>query len=362
MNRRSFLETAMTGAAGLASPAIAAPQKKARKALMKAGTQHSDAEDVLKVMAAFGVNHICSSLPSRAFDEKWSVESLSRLRERVESHGIKLEMVPLPLSSAYITRHENPNIMLGKSPERDREIDNICQMIRNAAKAGIPSLKYNMSILGVVRTETTSGRGGARYSTFVYDKAKQDPPLTEAGPVPAEVFWERITYFLDHVMPVAVENKVKMACHPHDPGMPKGKGFRGVDRVLGNVEGLKRFLEISPSAYHGLNFCQGTVSEMLENPREEIYGVIRYFGSRKKIFNVHFRNIEGKFLDFRETFPDNGDVNMLQCLRVYKEVGYDGMIMPDHVPHIEGDAGGRQAFAYCFGYIQAAIQMVNSEA
>src|SRR6185503_14228459 len=103
-----------------------------------------------------------------------------KLRERVESFGIKLDMAPLPLSSRPVAQAENPNIMLGKSPERDREIDAICQMIRNPAKAGIPALKYNMSILGVVPTESTPGRGGATYSTFVYDKARQDS-LTPAG-------------------------------------------------------------------------------------------------------------------------------------------------------------------------------------
>ena len=361
MHRRNFLSSAAAGAAAMA-PVSGAPARASRKSLMKLGTQHSDSDEVLKVMAALGVNHICSGLPSRSFDEKWSAESLKRLRERVEKHGLKLEMVPLPLSSAYITKHENPEIMLGKSPERDRQIDNICQMIRNAAQAGIPALKYNMSILGVVRTESTEGRGGARYSTFVYDQAKQDPPLTEAGKVTAEIFWDRITYFVKKVMPVANECKVRMACHPHDPGMPKIKGYRGVDRVLGSVDGLKKFIEITPSPYHGLNFCQGTVTEMLEDPRREIYDVIRYFGSRKKIFNVHFRNIKGKFLNFQETFPDDGDVDMLGCLRVYKQVGYDGMLMPDHVPHVEGDAGGRQAFAFAFGYIRALLQVVDNEA
>jgi mannonate dehydratase len=251
--------------------------------------------------------------------------------------------------------------MLGKSPERDREIDNICQMIRNASRAGIPALKYNMSILGVVRTESTPGRGGSRYSTFVYDQAKQDPPLTEAGPVSANDSWERITYFLKRVVPVAEEYKVRIACHPHDPGMPEDKGYRGVHRVLGSVAGLKRFVDINPSPYHGLNFCQGTVSEMLQNPAAEIADVIRYFGTRKKIFNVHFRNIKGGFLKFQETFPDDGDVDFIKTIRVYREVGYDGMLMPDHVPHIEGDEGGTQAFAYCFGYIRALIQMVERE-
>lgn len=358
MNRRQLLYA--SSAAVFAPGLQAAQQKAAPKARMKAGTQHSVADDVLRVMSSLGVNHVCGSLPSRRLDEAWSVESLSKTRERVESFGIKLDMLPLPLSSSYITKSENPEIMLGKSPERDRQIDDICQMIRNVAKAGIPSVKYNMTILGVVRTESTPGRGVAMYSTFVYDKAKQEPPLTEAGRVTEEIFWDRITYFLKRVVPVAEEYKVKLACHPHDPGMPRDKGFRGVNRVLGNVDGLKRFIQINPSKYHGLNFCQGTVAEMLKEPGKEIYDVIRYFGSRNKIFNVHFRNIKGTFLNFQETYPDDGDVDMLRALRVYKDTGYDGMIMPDHVPTIPGDAGSRQSWAYCFGYINAAIQMVSS--
>src|SRR6185295_5914149 len=115
------------------------------------------------------------------------------------------------------------------------------------------------------------------------------------------------------------------------------------------------FVEIAASPYHGLNFCQGTVCEMLDQPGTEIYDVIRYFGSRGKIFNVHFRNIKGRHLNFQETFPDDGDVDMLRALRVYREVGYDGMIMPDHVPSIEGDTKSHQAFAYTFGYIKALI-------
>ena len=325
---------------------------------MKLGTQHGSTDEILRVLAALGVTHICSTLPSEQFDENWSVESLTKLRERVNSFGITLAAVPLPLSSHAISKAENPNIMLGKSPERDAEIDNICHMIRNCARAGIPMLKYNLTILGVVRSGTSPGRGGARYSTFVYDQAKQDPPLTVAGPVSEDMMWERITYFLKRVIPVAEEYKVRMACHPHDPAMPRGRGFRGVHRVLGSVDGLKRFIEISASPHHGLNFCQGTVSEMLSNPRVEIHDVIRYFGSRRKIFNVHFRNIRGGFLNFQETFPDDGDVDFLQAIRTYKEVGYDGMLMPDHVPKIDGDANGYQAFAYCFGYIRALLQSV----
>src|SRR6185436_11444977 len=159
----------------------------------------------------------------------------------------------------------------------------------------------------------------------------------------------------------AEEAKVRVALHPQDPAMPKATGFRGVHTVLGSVAGLKRFVEIVLSKYHGLNFCQGTVAEMLHKPGEEIFDVIRYFGTRKKIFNVHFRNIRGGFLNFKETFIDDGDVDMLKALRVYREVGFDGMMMPDHVPSIAGDARGAQAFAYTFGYIKALIAAVSAE-
>ena len=327
---------------------------------MKLGTQHGSSDEVLTVLAALGVNHICAELPSARLDAEWSLESLLRLRDRVEKRGIALDMLPLPLSSHPIERAENAAILTGKSPERERQIDDVCTMIRNTARAGIPALKYNLTFIGVVRTEPTAGRGGARYSTFSYAKAKQEPPLTEAGPVPADVYWERITYFLDRVVPVAAEHKVRLACHPQDPGMPPGKGYRGVETVLGSVEGLKRFVSIRESPYHGLNFCQGTVAEMLQDPGREIFDVIRYFGSRGKIFNVHFRNITGRFLDFRETFIDDGDVDMLAALRVYQEVGYDGMLMPDHVPQIAGDERSRQAFAFTFGYIKALMRVLEA--
>jgi mannonate dehydratase len=374
MNRREFVRLAGSGltvpalaeavvsaqvARAPGKPAVAAP-KASPKVRMKVGTQHGHSDDILRACAAFGVNNICSGLPSEKMDDAWSVDSLSRFRERVASHGISLDMVPLPMSSLEISRAEMPAIYLGKSPDRDRNIDDICQMIRNCARAGIPQVKYNFTIIGIPRTGTAPGRGGSRYSEFVYAGAKQDPPLTIAGKVDADTYWERITYFLERVVPVAEEYKVKMGCHPQDPGVPKGTGWRGVDAVLGSPDGLKKFVSIKESPYHGLNFCQGTVSEQLEKPGEQIFDVIRYFGSRKKIFSVHFRNIEGGFLNFRETFIDNGSVDMLKAMRVYKEVGYDGMMMPDHVPRVEG-VDSNQGFAYAFGYIKALIAAVSAE-
>jgi mannonate dehydratase len=374
MNRREFVKLA---GAGMSIPALAeavvsaqqaqSPAKSgivapttSPRARMKVGTQHGHTDAILRACAAFGVHNICSSLPSEKMDEAWSVDGLSKLRDQVKAHGISLDMVPLPMSSSEISRAELPAIFLGPSPERDRSIDDICQMIRNCARAGIFQVKYNFTLIGIPRSGTAPGRGGSSYSEFVFANAKQDPPLTIAGKVEADTYWERITYFLQRVVPVAEEYKVKMGCHPQDPGVPKGAGWRGVDAVLGSPDGLKKFISIKESPYHGLNFCQGTVSEQLEKPGEQIFDVIRYFGSRKKIFSVHFRNIEGGFLNFRETFIDNGSVDMLKAMRVYKEVGYDGMMMPDHVPRVEGVASD-QGFAYAFGYIKALIAAVSAE-
>jgi mannonate dehydratase len=191
--------------------------------------------------------------------------------------------------------------------------------------------------------------------------ARPSAPLTRAGHVDADMFWERITYFLERVIPVATEHKVRMACHPHDPGVPP-EGYQGVTRVLGTVDGLKRFVGIKESPYHGLNFCQGTVTEMLSDPGQEIFDVIRYFGSRGKIFNVHFRNIRGHRDDFVEVYPDEGDIDFVKAIQVYKEVGYSYMLMPDHVPEAPGDPSGLQSFAFCYGYIRALIQAVDQMA
>jgi len=163
------------------------------------------------------------------------------------------------------------------------------------------------------------------------------------------------------VIPVAEEYKVKMACHPDDVSVPPGASYQGIVPVLSNIDGLKRFIDLHPSRYHGLLFCQGCVSEFSTNP-EQVYDAIRYFGSRKKIFWVHFRNLRGGLLKFEEVFPDEGDIDMAKAMRIYKEVGYDGVLVPDHVPGSDLDTPwGHRARAFCIGYIKSLIQAVESE-
>ena len=361
MKRRTFLST--SGGATVALTGGGAPAGAAKKplpALMKLGCQSAPSNEVhFGFLARYGVRNVCG-YPEIAGGRLYAtVDELKQLRDLGDRYGISIDCLAPPfLSSSHIDTEKHGAILLAQSPERDRDIEAMQTLIRNCAAAGIASIKYNMSLLGVLRTGRTKGRGDALYSTWKLREARPEKALTRAGVVNADQFWERIAYFLERVIPVANEYKVRMACHPHDPGVPP-EGYQGVTRVLGTVDGLKKFVTIQESPYHGLNFCQGTVAEMLQDPGKEIYDVIRYFGSRKKIFNVHFRNIRGKRDDFQEVYPDEGDIDFVQAIKVYREVGYPYLLMPDHVPQAPGDANGLQSFAFCYGYIRALIQALD---
>lgn len=363
MNRRQFI--AAGAAAGFVAGGSRSTSASARTAsmpvLMKLGCQTAPTNDAhLKYLARYGVRNICG-YPENEDDHLYAtVDELKRMMDMAAKYGISIDCVAPPfLSSSFIDQEKHPAIMLARSPERDRDIEQLQILIKNCALAGIPSIKYNLSILGILRTGRVPGRGDAMNHAWNLSQAHPETSLTKAGRVDADAFWERITYFLDHVIPVANEYKIRMACHPQDPGVPP-EGYQGVNRVLGTVDGLKKFIAIQESAYHGLNFCQGTISEDLENPAVEIFDVIRYFGTRKKIFNVHFRNIRGHRNNFVEVFPDEGDIDFVKAIKVYKEIGYPYMLMPDHVPLAEADPGSLQSFAFCYGYIRGLIQSVSA--
>ena len=371
MNRRHFLSASALGAAasvleqtpGLraTSPeAQASKPKTTKRALMKLGATARCDEASLKAVLRHGIKNIVTFAPIAEEGRLYAtVAELEQIRDIAGKSGVSIDVLTPPnLASSHIDRERNPAIMLGQSPQRDRDIEAVQTMIKNCAAAGIPCIKYNMSILGVLRTERIPGRGDSEYAHFKLADVKPNQPLTRAGVVNPDQYWERITYFLERVIPVATEYKVRMACHPNDSMTPP-EGYQGVHAVLSTVEGLKKFVSIKESPYHGLNFCQGTVSEMLMDPGREIYDVIRYFGERKKIFMVHFRNITGNRLEFAEVNPDEGVVDLVKAMLVYRDVGYDGIITPDHPIRSTGDPNGAQNLGFIYGYISALIKAVD---
>ncbi|MGI8424566.1 MAG: mannonate dehydratase [Chloroflexota bacterium] len=317
-------------------------------------------DEKLQWVAQLGVEHVaCESRAGIERDDgTWDVAGIRRLQARLQNWGISLDVLALNLPSVVAPRQRFKEIMLGL-PGRDQAIEVIQQNVRTAGEAGVPALKYNLNLMGVARTGRSQGRGGAMYSHFNYGEWDHDTK-PEFAPMRPQTVWDNIAYFLERVVPVAAAAKVKLACHPHDPGVPADMPLSDVYCVLGSVDGLRKFLSMSESPYHCLNFCQGTVSEMLDHPATEIHDVIREFGGQKKIVMVHFRNITGRVLDFDEVYPDNGDIDMIAAARTYKEVGFGGMLCPDHVPHSEVDKGGDRQFSFCLGYTSAAIQAANA--
>jgi mannonate dehydratase len=182
-----------------------------------------------------------------------------------------------------------------------------------------------------------------------------DPEVSESVTTTDEQMWDNVAYFLKAVIPVAEEAGVRMGLHPDDPPIsPIG----GIARIFRSHAALKRLLELVPSPSNGLGFCQGTISEMPGN----VLDAIRYFGSRDKIFYVHFRNVTGTVPRFSETFIGEGHVNMLEAMRAYQEVGYDGPMIPDHVPVVAGDVSRQyRSHAYAVGYTKALMDVVAGE-
>src|SRR5947207_12281522 len=162
---------------------------------MYVGTQIRPRDDSdYRVWAQLGVRHVRVDPTGDA--HHWSLDDLRRHKEHVESFGLSLDMVQLPLSSRPIEAAESPNILLGKEPEPQREIDSICRLIERLAAAGIPAAKYNLNIIGIPRTPKEPGRGGARNAASRWEKADRDAPPGIAGVVSEDENWERIDHFL----------------------------------------------------------------------------------------------------------------------------------------------------------------------
>ncbi len=330
---------------------------------MHVGTQRfTTSDEHLEFLARHGVNNMAvnnaNDIPFHR-EIGWDVEELAGEKEKCKRYGIDLEMVALPVQALNEDEGQVPNYMLGNWEEGEKEIELVCKMVRAAGDAGIPAIKYFLCEMENQRTESIPpGRGGSSYSTWDLSKADADTPRYDR-PVTAEENWERVTFFLERVIPVATECKVRMACHPCDPWLPPG--YKGVDRVLGGYEGFKRFIEICPSSYHGLNLCLGCMAESVKDPANEVPVIIRYFGERRKIHLIHFRNIFGGRNRFQEVWPDEGIMNMHTLMKTLKEVGYPHMIVPDHAPRHPAQGSLEQAFAFQFGYIKAMIQAVQSK-
>jgi mannonate dehydratase len=236
-------------------------------------------------------------------------------------------------------------------------------------KAGIPIIGHNFSIAGVCgRVTGRFARGGAisvgmdgpletpmpngMVWNMVYDP---DAPKGFVPSITHEQLWHRLENFLGEILPVAEQAGVKLAAHPDDPPMP---AMRGQPRLVYQPELYRRLLELHPSPANKLEFCLGSLAEMTEG---DIYETVDHYSRAEKLAYVHFRNVTGKVPYYKETFVDDGDIDMLRILRILKKNNFDGVLIPDHTPQMTCDAPWHAGMAFAMGYMKAALQTVQEQ-
>ena len=221
------------------------------------------------------------------------------------------------------------------------------------ADVGIPIFGYNWMPSHVWRTNPRYIRGGAIATAFDYESAK-NYPLTHDREYSEDEMWESLEEWIKIITPIAEKKNIRLGIHPCDPPVEK---LGGIPQLLRSFESFKRLIEIVDSPSNGIEFCQGTFSEMEDAKDGGIYEMIDYFSSRKKILYVHFRNVSGTVPKFNEEFINSGYVDMHKAMNIYLKNGFDSFFIDDHVPLTNNDTEwGHAGRAFANGYIQALIE------
>lgn len=281
-----------------------------------------------------------------------SLDSLSALQQRYARFG-------LSIYSGVHPAYRSVKIQLGQ-PGRDKDIATYCQFIRDLGKLQIPVASYDFHPGNTYTTSVVQRRGyTAREFDLTDFRTKVEKQRFERE-YSADEIWANYTYFMRAVLPVAEEAGVKLALHPDDPPLAK---MNGVAKLFINYDGYHRAEQIAGGSRNwGLTFCAGTWSEGGDRMGKNVFEMIRDFGGRGKIFEVHFRNVSSPLPHFVETFPDDGYMDMYEVMKALRKVHFSGAAEPDHVPKLVGDTGLlRAGTAYCITYMRALLRRANAE-
>jgi len=302
--------------------------------------------EYLRFAKQFGATDILLNTPSLpSYGGYWPLHDIVKMRQAVENEGLKLSAIENVPTQFY------DHIMLN-GPKRDEQVENMIKTVRNIARAGVPIFGYNWMPSHVWRTPPVPIRGGALATAFDYEVAKRFPLTHDREYTEAEM-WKNLEYWIRIITPVAEEAGIRLGIHPCDPPVEK---LGGIPQLFRNFDAYKRLISIVDSPSNAIEFCQGTFSEM----NEDIYEMIEYFVSRKRIMYVHFRNVSGQVPKFYEEFVNTGYVDMHRAMRVYFDYGFDGFFIDDHVPQTYQDTSfGHRGRAHAMGYIAGIMESIT---
>ena len=312
------------------------------------GQFNTASSEYLRFAAQYGVKDILLNNPILQEEKPgvWSKKELVKLKLSIESYNLQLSAIE------NVPTHFYDHIMLN-GPKKNMQIENMIQNIENMADVGIPNFGYNWMPSHVWRTNPRHIRGGAIATAFDYESAN-NYPLTHDREYSEDEMWESLEEWIKIITPIAEKKNIRLGIHPCDPPVEK---LGGIPQLLRSFESYKRLIEIVDSPSNGIEFCQGTFSEMEDAKDGGIYEMIDYFSSRKKILYVHFRNVSGTVPKFNEEFINSGYVDMHKAMNIYLKNGFDSFFIDDHVPLTNNDTEwGHAGRAFANGYIQALIE------
>jgi mannonate dehydratase len=255
--------------------------------------------------------------------------------------------------------YRSTKVQLGQ-PGRDRDIATYIQFVRDLGALGIPLASYDFHPANTYTTNMVQRRGYTSREFDVNDFRTRVEKQQFEREYSADEIWAAYTYFMKAVLPEAEKAGVKLGLHPDDPPLAR---MNGVDKLFTHYDGYHRAEQIANGSRNwGLTFCVGTWSEGGGHMGKNVFEMIRDFGGRGKIFEVHFRNVTGPLPHFVETFPDDGYMDMYQVMKALRQARFNGAVEPDHVPHLAGDSGIlRAGTAYCISYMRALLRRANEE-
>ncbi len=301
-----------------------------------------------KIRQIPNMSGVVTAVYSVPVGEVWPMEEIEKLKKDANAKGLEMEVIE------SVPVHEDIKLRRG---DYKRYIENYKENIRRLAKHGVKCICYNfMPVFDWTRSQLDKElEDGSR--TLIYDKeqvAALDPrklalPGWDSSYSPEEIkelidayqaqgdegLWESLNYFIQEIIPVAIECDVNMAIHPDDPCWP----IFGLPRIITNEKNLDRFLSLYDDPHHGLTLCAGSLGCGVFN---NYTAMVRKYGKMGRIHFAHLRNIK---LLSDESFEESahysgcGSLDMVEIMKAYHDVGFKGYMRPDHGRMIWGETG-----------------------